>query len=65
MGGNLPARLWHAVMMLAHENRTPTALPGTVPTAPLAPGAPKADQAMAPPQPPQPMKPASIERILQ
>ena len=36
MGGNLPARLWHDVMMIAHEGRAPTALPGTMPTAPLA-----------------------------
>jgi penicillin-binding protein 1A len=61
MGGNLPARLWHAVMMLAHEKRTPTALPGTVPTAPLAPAAPKADQAMAPLPP---MDAGFIERAL-
>jgi membrane peptidoglycan carboxypeptidase len=32
MGGNLPARLWHDVMLAAHESRTPMALPGTVPT---------------------------------
>jgi len=32
MGGSLPARLWHDVMTLAHEGRSPTALPGTVPT---------------------------------
>jgi penicillin-binding protein 1A len=61
MGGNLPARLWHAVMMVAHERRVPAALPGTVPTAPLAPAAPKADQAMAPPPP---MHPTFIERAL-
>ena len=36
MGGNLPARLWHDIMVLAHEGRTPAALPGTMPTAPLA-----------------------------
>jgi penicillin-binding protein 1A len=36
MGGNLPARLWHEIMVLAHDGRTPTALPGTMPTAPLA-----------------------------
>jgi penicillin-binding protein 1A len=29
MGGTLPAKLWHDVMALAHEGRTPTALPGT------------------------------------
>jgi penicillin-binding protein 1A len=64
MGGNLPARLWHAVMMLAHEGRTPTALPGTMPTAPLAPAAANtkpADQATAPPPP---MDPAFLERAL-
>ncbi len=48
-------------MMLAHEKRTPMALPGTVPTAPLAPAAPKADQAMAPPPP---MDPAFLGRAL-
>jgi penicillin-binding protein 1A len=31
MGGTLPARIWREVMALAHEGRTPTALPGTVP----------------------------------
>ena len=36
MGGNLPARLWHDVMVLAHDGRAPTALPGTMPTAPLS-----------------------------
>jgi penicillin-binding protein 1A len=40
MGGNLPAKLWHDVMVLAHEGRTPSALPGTIPTAPLAQTAP-------------------------
>ena len=30
MGGSLPARLWHDIMVLAHEGRTPAALPGTV-----------------------------------
>ena len=36
MGGGLPSKLWHEVMVLAHEGRTPAALPGTVPAAPLA-----------------------------
>ncbi len=31
MGGNLPARLWREVMMLAHEGYAPAPLPGTVP----------------------------------
>jgi hypothetical protein len=54
-------------MMEAHEGLTPTALPGTMPTAPLAPGAagasPKqpADQAVAPPPP---MDPAIFERAV-
>jgi len=39
MGGNLPAKIWRDVMVLAHEGRTPTALPGTVPASPLAPAA--------------------------
>ncbi len=29
MGGNLPARLWHDVMAMAHEGRAPAPLPGT------------------------------------
>ncbi len=45
MGGNLPARLWHEVMMLAHEGRTPTALPGTVPTARFGSGATRRGEA--------------------
>src|SRR5262245_39116933 len=28
MGGNLPARIWHDVMLSAHEGRAPTVLPG-------------------------------------
>jgi len=32
MGGSLPAKIWHEIMTTAHEGRTPTALPGTVPT---------------------------------
>ena len=36
MGGNLPARLWHDIMVLAHDGRAPAALPGTTPTAPLS-----------------------------
>jgi membrane peptidoglycan carboxypeptidase len=36
MGGGLPSKLWHEVMMLAHEGRAPAALPGTVPASPLA-----------------------------
>ena len=28
MGGNLPARLWHDVMLIAHEGRAPVPLPG-------------------------------------
>ena len=45
MGGSLPARLWHEVMVLAHEGKTPKALPGTMPAAPLA--APAANQTKA------------------
>src|SRR5262245_33245527 len=37
MGGTLPAKIWREVMVLAHERRTPTALPGTVPAEPPAP----------------------------
>ena len=46
MGGNLPAKLWHDIMVLAHAGRTPTALPGTTPTAPLA----QAPPSQAPPE---------------
>lgn len=35
-GSTLPAKIWREVMMLAHEGRTPAALPGTVSTEPLA-----------------------------
>ena len=31
MGGSLPARLWHDVMLIAHEGRAPVPLPGTAP----------------------------------
>lgn len=31
MGGNLPAQIWRSVMLEAHKNLTPTALPGTSP----------------------------------
>ena len=37
LGGTLPAKIWREVMLLAHEGRTPTALPGTVPAGPLLP----------------------------
>ncbi len=36
MGGGLPSKLWHEVMTVAHEGKTPTPLPGTMPAAPLA-----------------------------
>jgi penicillin-binding protein 1A len=36
VGGSLPSKLWHEVMVLAHEGKTPMALPGTMPAAPLA-----------------------------
>jgi penicillin-binding protein 1A len=28
-GGTLPARLWHEIMLYAHQNKTPLPLPGT------------------------------------
>ena len=31
MGGSLPARLWHDVMLIAHEGRAPAPLPGAAP----------------------------------
>jgi penicillin-binding protein 1A len=37
MGSTLPARIWHDVMVLAHEGRPPLPLPGTVPAVPLPP----------------------------
>jgi membrane peptidoglycan carboxypeptidase len=36
MGGNLPARLWREVMLLAHDGAVPRPLPGTVLTASAA-----------------------------
>ena len=45
MGGGLPSKLWHEVMVLAHEGKTPKALPGTMPAAPLA--GPPANQTKA------------------
>jgi penicillin-binding protein 1A len=30
MGGTLPAKIWRDLMVLAHDGRTPTPLPGTV-----------------------------------
>ncbi len=68
MGGNLPARLWHDIMVLAHEGRTPTALPGTTPTAPLA----QAPPSQAPPEragdrpilPLERIEPEFVERVL-
>ena len=38
MGGNLPARLWHEVMLLAHDGSAPRALPGTAPASPAVAG---------------------------
>jgi penicillin-binding protein 1A len=38
-GGTLPAKIWREVMLLAHEELTPMALPGTVAASPLAMGA--------------------------
>ena len=67
MGGNLPARLWHDVMMLAHEGRTPSALPGTIPTAPLAPPPGKTAQERSGGQPLLPIEridPEFVERAL-
>jgi membrane peptidoglycan carboxypeptidase len=70
-GGTLPARIWREIMGPAHEGRTPTALPGTVPAAPLAPGPEKAPTdaaaiAPVPPSalPPGPIHPGLFERAL-
>jgi penicillin-binding protein 1A len=35
MGGNLPATIWHDIMLAAHEGRAPLALPGTSRSTPL------------------------------
>lgn len=42
MGGNLPAQIWRSVMLEAHKDLQPTALPGTAPldTAPATNGLP-------------------------
>ena len=64
MGGTLPARLWHDVMMQAHEGRAPTALPGTMPTVPLA-QAPPGTAAKSAGQPAvAPIDPDFVERAL-
>jgi penicillin-binding protein 1A len=66
-GGNLPARIWREIMGPAHEGKTPTALPGTVPAAPLAPGIAKAvaePAAALPAMPPGPIDPGLFERAL-
>ena len=46
MGGTLPARLWHDVMLAAHENRVPQPLPGMTANAPTV----AITDSMAPPQ---------------
>jgi penicillin-binding protein 1A len=65
MGGTLPARIWHDVMVLAHEGRTPMALPGTVPAVPLPPptAPPEASVPQAAAHPPEPDRPG-IGRIV-
>ncbi len=35
MGGSMPARLWHDVMLAAHQGREPKSLPGTETVVPL------------------------------
>jgi penicillin-binding protein 1A len=69
MGGNLPARLWHDIMVLAHEGRIPTALPGTAPTAPLATALPSQPVAGRPSDdrpilPLERIEPAFVDRVL-
>ncbi|MBX9592276.1 MAG: PBP1A family penicillin-binding protein [Hyphomonadaceae bacterium] len=68
MGGNLPARLWHDIMVQAHGDRTPTALPGTTPTAPLAPAPPDRMVAERPGDRPilplERIEPEFVERVL-
>jgi penicillin-binding protein 1A len=48
MGGNLPARLWHDVMQIAHEGRATTPLPGLAPASIAALVAGTAQPAAAP-----------------
>ncbi len=38
MGGSMPARLWHDVMLAAHQGREPRALPGTETVIPVMQG---------------------------
>jgi penicillin-binding protein 1A len=40
MGGSMPARLWHDVMLAAHQGREPRALPGTETVIPTIQGPP-------------------------
>ncbi len=45
MGGTLPARIWHEVMLIAHEGRIPLPLPGTATPPPPKPKAAEAPMA--------------------
>ena len=68
MGGNLPARLWHDIMVLAHDGRAPAALPGTMPTAPLSQAPPSQTAAERsedrPILPLERIEPEFVERVL-
>ncbi len=48
MGGSMPARLWHDVMLAAHQGREPKALPGTETVLPLIQGPPPKPHAPKP-----------------
>jgi penicillin-binding protein 1A len=69
MGGGLPAKLWHEVMVLAHEGRTPAALPGTIAATPLARGNGQAGDPRhaggRPAGPPGRIEPEFVERALE
>jgi membrane peptidoglycan carboxypeptidase len=68
MGGTLPAKLWHDLMVIAHQGLTPAALPGTMPATPLA----QAPTDQAPPQrtgdqpilPLERIEPEFLDRVL-
>jgi penicillin-binding protein 1A len=68
MGGNLPARLWHDIMVQAHDGLPPAALPGTMPTVPLsqAPASqpPAAKPGDRPILPLERIEPEFVERVL-
>jgi penicillin-binding protein 1A len=62
MGGSMPARLWHDVMLAAHQGREARALPGTetvIPTIQGPPPKPDAKPVAAKPSPPPVQRPVA------